>query len=308
MPVGELAAVLAAITWAVGAILFARIGREVPPGAMNLGKLVAAGVFLSLTRLVIAPVAPLGAVPSSAGVLLLASAIVGLTIGDTAYFAAMEAIGVSRAILMLSSAPVFTAIGGYFFLHEKLGARSMVGIAITLAGVLFVVLRPSLAQENSEPLASDPPKRHAARGLVFGLVAALGQASGSLFSRRAMQAGIDPLAASAGRVVSAAVVLILLAVIAGRARGWIAALRRDRAWLKVSTAAMLGTYCGVWLSQVGIARASSAGVAATLLATTPVFALPIAHYSGVERATGRAVLGALLTVLGIAVLSTSRGG
>ncbi len=296
MPTGELAAVLAAMTWAVGSILFARLGRRVPPGAMNLGKLFAAGLALTVTRLVVAPIAPLASVPARAHVLLALSAIVGLTIGDTAYFAAMGAIGVSRAVLLLSAAPVFTALGGYLFLDEQPHTRSLIGIAITVVGIVLVVLKPS------DPSA--PARPHAARGLVFGSIAAIGQAAGSLLSRRAMLQGIDPLAAGAGRVVIGGFVLLGVALFTRKARPWIDSLRRDRAWLSVSAAAMIGSYGGIWLAQTGIARASSAGVAATLLATTPVFVMPIAHYTGVERATARAVAGAIVTVVGIAVLST----
>ncbi|MEI8254286.1 MAG: DMT family transporter [Deltaproteobacteria bacterium] len=295
MPIGELAAVLAAITWAVGSIFFARIGRTVPPGAMNLGKLFAAGLALTVTRLVVAPVAPLATVPARAHGLLVLSAIAGLTIGDTAYFAAMEAIGVSRAVLLLSAAPVFTAIGGYAFLGEQPNARSLLGIAVILVGIVLVVLRPA------DP--SLPRRPHAARGLVFGAISALGQASGSLLSRRAMQQGIDPLAAGAGRVVVGGLVLLAVAVLTRKARPWLESLARDRAWLSVASAAMIGSYGGIWLAQTGIARASSAGAAATLLATTPVFVVPIAHYSGVERATARAIAGAVVTVIGIATLT-----
>ena len=50
--IGELCAVAAAITWAIGSLLFGRIGRDgVPPGAMNLGKLIVAGALLAVTAL-----------------------------------------------------------------------------------------------------------------------------------------------------------------------------------------------------------------------------------------------------------------
>lgn len=53
----------------------------------------------------------------------------------------------------------------------------------------------------------------------------------------------------------------------------------------------------------GLAKSASVGVAATLLATSPVFALPIAHAMRLERATPRAVLGALLGVAGVGIMS-----
>lgn len=295
VPIGELCAVAAAITWAIGSILFARIGRGVAPGAMNVGKLVVAGGLLTLTHLAIGGRFVPEHATAGAGWLLAASGILGLTIGDTAYFAAMMELGVARAILMLSTAPVFAALGGFLILGETLDARSLLGMALTMGGVGLVVARPN------DPTRGSP--RPSGKGLAFGLVAAVGQASGSLLSRRAMQAGVDPLAASALRIVIGAIGLTLVALAIGRVGSWSRELAKDRAWAKVAVGSLLGSYCGIWLAQTAILRASSTGVATALLATSPVFALPIAHYAGMDRMTARAGVGALLAVAGIAVLS-----
>jgi drug/metabolite transporter (DMT)-like permease len=299
MPFGELCALAAAVTWALASILFARIGkaRSVPAGAMNLGKLFAAGILLSLTRVGMGSVAAVVDVPPRAGVLIALSALAGLTLGDTAYFACMETLGVSRAMLLLSSAPVFTTLGGIAFLGERPSRGALTGIVLTIAGVVLVVFRPA------DPTAHARVPGATSRGVALGLVAALGQASGSLLSRRAMGLGLDPLAAGAARLVVGGVLLLALAAVFGKARVWIGALRHDRAWLAVGRAALVGSYVGIWLAQTGLAKSASVGVAATLLATSPVFALPLAHAMGLERATPRAVMGAFLGVAGVAVMS-----
>lgn len=292
MGAGELAALAAALTWAIGSLLFGRIGRTVPPGAMNLGKLVAAGAMLALTHLVISrhPFLPPG-VAGSALVLLALSGVAGLTIGDTAYFGAIVALGVPRAILLLSSAPVFAALIGWLWLGERVALRAVLGIGLTLSGIVLVVARRAV---GGPPLT--------ARGLALGMVAALGQASGSVLSRKAMQGGFDPLAAAVGRIAVGAIGLWAVAWATGHARGWHGALAKDRAWLWVSLTAMIGSYGGIWLSQLALAHASSTGVASTLLATSPVFALPLAHFFGGERMTGRSAIGVLLAMAGIALL------
>ena len=301
MPIGELCAVAAAVTWAIGAILFAGIGRSVPAGAMNLGKLLVAGVLLSITHLVLGgSLIPPGAT-RSAIMLLAASGIAGLTIGDTAYFSAMETLGVSRAILMLSTAPVFTAIGGWFWLGERLDARAAAGMLLTIVGVGLVVT--GRAADTTAASHANAARPVTMRGLIFGLVSAIGQAAGSLLSRRAMAGGIDPLAAAAGRLIVGAVGLLFLSMFFRSSRNWMPALGRDRAWLKVGAASLVGSYAGIWLAQTALQKASSAGVAATLLATSPVFALPLAHLLRIDRLTRRAAVGAAIAVAGIAVLS-----
>ena len=58
--------------------------------------------------------------------------------------------------------------------------------------------------------------------------------------------------------------------------------------------------------QLAIARCSSTGVATTLLATSPIFALPIAHYTGHERISARAIAGTVVGLGGIVILSLGR--
>jgi drug/metabolite transporter (DMT)-like permease len=290
--IGELCAVAAAITWAFGSLLFGRIGRDgVPPGAMNLGKLVIAGSCLALTAFALTGhVVPLGA-PTTALVLLTLSGFAGLTIGDTAYFSAIVALGVPRAILLLSSAPVFAALGGWLWLGETLDLRALFGMALVFGGITLVVVR------------RDAPGVSSARGVIYGVVAALGQAAGSLLSRRAMQVGLEPLAAAVGRILTGGIGLYAIALISRDAIPWTRALLVRRTFVRVGLASLVGTYCGIWLAQTALLRARSTGVATTLLATSPVFALPIAHLAGSERMTVRAVIGVLITIAGIAALS-----
>jgi drug/metabolite transporter (DMT)-like permease len=291
--VGELCAVAAAILWAIGSLLFGRLGREgVPPGAMNLGKLVFAGSLLAITALVLTGhVVPTDA-PTSAIVLLVLSGIAGLTIGDTAYFGAIVAIGVPRAILLTLSAPVFAALGGWLWLGEQLDVRALAGMALVFFGIILVVIRRDVEGAPSST-----------RGIVLGVIAALGQAAGSLLSRRAMQVGLDPLAAAVGRILTGGIGLYAIALLTRDAIPWTRALLTKRTWLRVGLASLVGTYCGIWLAQTALLRARSTGVATTLLATSPVFALPIAHVAGHEKLTLRAVSGVLITIAGIAVLS-----
>lgn len=299
MPQGELAALAAAATWAVGSLLFAKIGKRVAPGAMNLGKCFAAAIVLSALRLALGPA--IFGLSFDAVALLSLSGVVGLTIGDTAYFGAIVALGVPRAILLLSAAPVIAAFGGVLFFSEELGGREVAGVALTLVGIALVV-----AFRAAPPPKAGAEAQHVfqtGRGVLLGAVAALCQGSGSLLSRRAMRLGIDPLGAAAGRLIAGALGLLLLSWASGKARPWIADLRRDRSWIHVAGASLVGTVCGIWLSQIAIARCASTGVATTLLSTSPIFALPLAHVLGHERVTGRAIAGTAIAIVGVVLLS-----
>lgn len=298
--VGELAGLAAALAWAVGSTLFSRIGRAASPLSMNLGKCLSAGLLLGVTLVAMRGLAI--SAPAPALGWLVASAVAGLTIGDTAYFNALVRLGVPRAILLLSTAPVFAAIGARIFLDEPLGARSALGIAVTLAGIALTVTS-STADASTGHESSAAHRARTALGLGFGVLAGLGQAAGSLLSKQAMTAGLDPLFVSSGRLLVGGVTLLLAAAIRGRLPSVARDLGENRAWLRIAGAGLVGSYAGIWLSQIALAKTPSTGVASTLLATSPVFALPIAHLLGDERIRPRGAFGAFVTVGGVALLS-----
>jgi drug/metabolite transporter (DMT)-like permease len=79
--------------------------------------------------------------------------------------------------------------------------------------------------------------------------------------------------------------------------------RSTQRWGWLILAAFLGTYCGLGLQQTAL-KLAPAGIAQTLLSTSPLFALPLAMVLG-EKVSARAVSGALLAVVGVALLVTA---
>jgi drug/metabolite transporter (DMT)-like permease len=302
--IGEVAALGAALCWAVGSHLFSRIGREVPAGAMNLGKCATALAMFTVTALAasgkVVPALPAGTLPW-----LVASGVVGLAIGDSAYFSALVTLGVRRALLLLSTAPVFAAVGGALFLGERLGLRDAAAIAAVMAGVVVVVNEQETGPAAvARGLALTP--RASAVGVLYGLIAGVAQAAGSLMSRFAMSAGVGSRDTAIVRLMAGVGAMILLAGATGRLAPWGRTLGKPRLLLAITGSAFVGTYCGMWLSQVAIGRAASTAIAATLLATSPIFALPLGRWLGSERITLRALGGTALAVAGLAALTLGK--
>jgi drug/metabolite transporter (DMT)-like permease len=68
----------------------------------------------------------------------------------------------------------------------------------------------------------------------------------------------------------------------------------------VAIAAFFGTYLAIWLQQTAL-KYAPAGVAQALLATSPIFVLPLL-LALKERVSLRAALGALVALAGIWLL------
>lgn len=289
---GELAALTAAALWAIATVLFGRLGKSLPPLVLNLVKGGVAIAFIVLTlalRQGQPPVLPLGAV----GWLVL-SGIVGIGLGDTAYFSAVNDLGPRRALLLESLAPPLAALMAWITLEEVLSPLAWGGIVLTLMGVGWVIA-------EGVPGGSGDPGMPPWRGVLWGGLAALGQASGSVMSRTALGGtAVDPLWSSLLRLGAGAVVLVVLVGVRGQGREPLQLVRSPRLLAVVVLTAFLGTYLAIWLQQIAF-KHSPAGIAQSLLATSPLFILPIAALLG-EAITPRAIVGVLVALGGIVLL------
>jgi drug/metabolite transporter (DMT)-like permease len=299
--IGEAAALGAALCWAIGSHLWGRIARsaDVAPGALNLGKCAAGALVFAATGLVVGGRA-FPDLPARPTAWLALSGVLGLTLGDGAYFGAMSILGVRRALLLLSTAPVFTAMGGALWLGEPPRPFEVAAIAAVLAGVGVVV------REQPEGQKIGAARGTAILGVLLGIGSGVGQAAGSLVSRAAMDGGVSPLDTALVRVPAALAGIVILAGATGRLVPWTRSLARPRLLAAIAGAAFVGTYLGIWLAQLAIGRASSTAVASTLLATSPIFALPLGRWLNAERITPRALGGTVLACAGLAGLTLGK--
>lgn len=288
MPTGAIAALGAAFLWALSTVVFGRVGKALHPLMLNLVKGIIAIALILLTLLIQANLQP--ELPGNAVFWLVLSGAIGIGLGDTAYFTALNQLGARRVLLMESLAPPMTALLALLFLGEKLSAIAWTGILVTLLGVAWVISERVPAREGV-PL-------HPWRGVGWGLLAALGQASGAVMSRGALaDTVVDPLWSGLLRIVAGVAVLIGLVSMKGQVRTQLQPLRSRQLLPWIAVAAFLGTYLAIWLQQIAF-KYTEAGIAQALQATSPLFVLPIAAVMG-DRVTGRAVLGVLVAIGGI---------
>ena len=286
---GELSALTAAGLWAFATLLFGRLGKRLSPLSLNISKGAIAIALLAITLVVRRQL--LSPLPTHAVGLLLVSGAIGIGVGDCAYFATVNELGPRRALLMETLAPPLSAAMALVFLQEQLSAKAWLGIFITLGGVAWVVSERTLVGRV----------QHLGRGVGLGVLAAAGQATGAVLSRAALaETAVNPLWSALLRLVAGLVCLVgVLAVRPDWGQG-LGQLRTGRLLAGVAIAAFFGTYLAIWLQQTAF-KFTEAGIAQALLATSPVFVLPMAMAIG-DRITLRAVAGALMAMSGVCLL------
>jgi drug/metabolite transporter (DMT)-like permease len=293
MPTGELAALGTATCWSFTGLFFAEAARRIGALRVNLLRLPVALALLSLALPVTG--SSFAALDGRRAAWLAASGVVGLVVGDLALFEAMRRIGPRLSLLVMSLAPISASLAGFLALGERPGRLALLGIAITLAGVAWVV---------GERRAGEVHGSHETVGVALAALAAVCQGLGLVLAKLGMAGEVPALPATWVRMSTATTLIWLLTALAGRARDLELAGAVRRAGLPILGGAFFGPFMGVWLSLVA-ARLTDVGVAATIMATTPVLVIPILMVSERYRPTVRALLGTAVTVAGVAVLFSS---
>ncbi len=291
---GEGSCLLAASVWAVTVATFQRPIEAFGARTINLAKCVIASTLFLVTILALGRGGALTAAPFRDVTFVGLSGLVGLTAGDSALFAAVNRLGPYRALLLQTLAPVFTAVFALAWQREIPSGTHLAGMALTLLGVALVVAPRAGAGERIAP-----SRRRA--GVVFGVLAAVGQGGGIVLAKAGMGT-LPSLNASFVRLGTAAVGLVLLGLLDGSLRRARDLSRTPQSLGRVVPAAFMGSYVGIFLMMFGVGQAPAA-VAAVLLSTTPVFSLFLDVARGRERFTVRAVVGTLLAVAGVGVLT-----
>jgi drug/metabolite transporter (DMT)-like permease len=288
--IGETAALITAGLWAVTALVFDSAAQRIGGQLTNISRLTLSAILLLITIVIAGWFAP---VPFTDVMLLVISGWIGLLFGDGFLFKAFELIGVRISMLIMSLVPAVSALMAFIFLKENLSLTVIIGIVITLAGIMFVVGEGN-AKEKRELTFF---------GIFCAVMGAVGQAAGMLFAKAAFSHGeINSFIASFTRIFSSVLLYLPFMVFAKKYIGPVKLFKTDRKSFYLALAgAILGPYCGMTLSLVAV-KNTSVGIASTLMATTPVIMLPILHYYKKEKISLRGIIGALVAVAGVAIL------
>ncbi len=307
---GNAAALATAILWTVTAITFEYAGKRIGAMALNFLRLAMGAIFLGIYGLAVhGSFAPFDA-PASTWAWMGASGLVGLVLGDLFLFQAFIDIGARISMLIYALAPAFTAIIGRFALGERLPPLSIVGMGLTLVGIAAAVLgRPAQEKESTEAdspggSGSAPPKtkvlRSAARGTLFALLAALGQAGGLILSKIGAPQ-MDAFSGTQMRVLVAVAAFAVVLAVGGGWRGVVASLRDRKAAGGLVVGSFFGPFLGVSLSLAAV-QGADAGVAASIMSLVPVLIIGPSVILFKEKLRLLEVLGAIVAVAGTALL------
>jgi len=285
--VGELASLLTAICWTLSAIFFEKAGRRVGSMSVNILRLFLGILFLGITTLFTRGMF----FPKDATlynwVWLGISGIIGFFLGDLFLFKSYTIIGSRTSQLVMNLAPMITAAIGWFFLDEILSMKSILGILVSVSGIMLAVAGKGL--RLNVPL----------HGFLYALGGAAGQALGLILSKKGM-GDYDAVAATQIRAIFGFFSFVLLITFLNRWRRVFRTVNDGTSMKAITVGTVFGPFIGVSLSLYAVQHTET-GIASTLMALVPIFIIVPTAFMFKEKITARQVIGAVISIAGASI-------
>jgi drug/metabolite transporter (DMT)-like permease len=236
----------------------------------------------------------------------LLSGLIGFGVGDLALYQAFPKIGSRLAMILVHclAAPI-AAAAEWFWLDTALSGRQVSSSLVILLGV-------AIALAPREHLHI--PRKLLVLGITFGVIAAFGQAFGTVVSRKAYAVAavagesIDGLTAAYQRIwggVGFAVAGYIVARWRKSDTPQAPFLEQMRpAWKWLAANATLGPAIGVGFMQYALANAPT-GIVLPIIALAPLTIIPFSRRFENEKPTVRSLFGGAIAVAGVVGLRFS---
>ncbi|MBI5297312.1 MAG: DMT family transporter [Chloroflexi bacterium] len=291
---GEIAGIATSLFYALNSVFITRAGQQVGATVSNRTRVVFALLYLIILNLILfGQPLPVSADPQR-WLWLSLSGVIGLALGDLFLFKSYLSIGPRLGNLLLSLYPIVGALEAWIFLDESLRLGQIVGILVTLAGIVWVVFERNGSGEKMP--------RHVWIGILYGVISAVFQATGFVFSKQGMYGTFSPFQGNAIRMSAALLALLVIALFQKQVGQTVSTLRANPAAFRMlMLAGFIGPVLGVSASLYAVQNAE-VGVASTLTSLAPIFMLPISAIFFKERLGWQAIAGTLLAMVGVAIL------
>jgi drug/metabolite transporter (DMT)-like permease len=274
----------------VGTLLFKGIGEEFSPMAMTFIKSLL-GLLLLAAALCLIGWEPVKAF--SLGWLSL-SGILGISLGDTFFFAALRRLPAHQVVVLMLLAPVVTLLMALCLLGERPAIISWAGIGLVLGGVSLTF---------KDKVEIDQESRDRGLGVLFGILSVLSMAGSVIIAKVGLQ-DVSALEGTFLRLFFGFGGMLAVGLARQELGTWLVPLQEAGLRWRFLVAVIIVTFGGFWLSLFAIKRLD-VSIANTLLATEPIFALPLAVIWLREHPTGAAVTGAIVALCGAGILAFS---
>ena len=275
---------------------FESAGKRVGALSLNLIRLVIGLIFLAIYNAIFND----GFIPTATGYQwfwLALSGVIGFVLGDLFLFQAFILIGARISMLIMALVPPITALIGWITLGEVLSGIEFLGMGLTLLGIVLVISTKLNLKKGASgfTLKAGP----LVLGSLLALGGAIGQAAGLVLSKKGMQ-DMNAFEATQIRIMAGVVGFTLVITLFKRWGHLLGTLKDLKAMKFMTLGSFTGSFLVVSFSLLAVQHTDT-GVAATLIALTPVMIIPPAILLNKERIKIIEIIVALISIGGVAL-------
>lgn len=304
---GILFALLATLSWSFCIFPFTQAARRLGSNSLNHFRLLLATIIIGLLSLLISPqqfVELFSRPYQQAWFWLGISGILGLTIGDYFGFGMYAILGPRLGSVLTTFAPAAALILGTFLLDEHISILGIIGMLITILGVIAISLGKS-----ERVLIPDHGHGSISKGVVFGILAAACQGAGLVLAKKGMlsetemQLSIHPIHATFIRLLIGTSSLYALSFFQGKIKEVFKPIKsnKDEGIKYAVYGTFFGPALGVTLALYAVSFID-ASVAQTIFSLVPVGAIVLAFILHRERINSKSLIGVFVAILGVIIL------
>ena len=289
-----LLALLSAFCWALASLISADISRSLGGIGFNRIRLIMVSIMLisyaSIDN-------TWSSIEAEFLITIFISGFIGIFLGDTLLFLALQRIGPRRNNILFALAAPFTIILNILILNEKMSLVEFIGCIFVFLGVIIAIAYGT--KKNIEH-RWEKIEGSIKIGIIFGVLAALGQAVGIIMMKPILNAGADPIASAAIRTTISAILLSFTYFSKHRM-----IIDKSKYSLniiyKTIVSGFLGMALGMSLLLIALQK-GDAGIVATLSSTSPIMILFLIWIITKKIPTLGAWLGTLFAIGGTALI------
>lgn len=298
--IGELISIGVAFSWTATALLSEFGSKRLGNLTLNVLRMALALLFSVVLFWTVtgSPLPTIGSIEACGWMLL--SGVVGYVIGDFCLFQCYIIIGSRYGQLFMTMAPLAAALMAWITLGQQMTLMSVVAMFITLIGIGMSVLGRGEHHKISLKLPLN--------GVLFAIGAALCQGVGLVLSKIGMDCynsadqseWLIPFSANFLRCMAGIIGFSLLLYFREGLKPLREALHDRRGMTVAVATTIFGPFVGVGFSLMAV-QYTSAGIASTLMALTPIIIILPSYWLFHQKLTWRSVVGAFISVLGVSL-------
>ncbi len=293
---GEMLALGAGLSWAIGVVLFKKSEDRISPIALNLFKnILAIGCLvipLTLTHTTWIP-----ELSQQEYIQLFLSGVIGISVADTFFFIALKKLGASLTAIVDTTYTPFVLIQCYFILGEPIGWPLLLGAALIISAMLVGTVGQSHGNRT---------RSNVIQGMVIG-IAGIALMSFSIVLIKPILDKLPALWSASFRLCAGTIGLIPMVLLHPKRAQILAVFRPTRSWIYAVPGSFIGTALAMLL-WIGGMKHTQVSRAALLNQLSTIFIFILAVFFLKEPLTRRRTVAIALAFAGAALVLWGKHG